>query len=333
MTSLTLLPIPTGPLASFARSAPRVLLQLTPRRLAALVMLFLASGVLVSILTTPATGWWKLHFSELGTVAGFSGYIFNGTLIATGMLIVLFAVAVHRDLRILAGVRKARGRRVLVGFKASVGVHLAAVGMIPVNLNPWLHDRAASGLMLSFLAILIIAVIRRRHVPKRLAIATGAVGLGLTTAITLFATGLLNLAGLEIIAFTLIFTWIGIFTGCLHRAVVSVSEGTHGAEEEYAAELNRVEPDQPVSGWSAATVESAPRRPSRPRLRRPTLSRPTRRPIPRSPLALRAATRPAARPRDRQGSLKSPPLRRRAVRLAAPAPPRRGCRASAAPAE
>jgi hypothetical protein len=129
MTSLTLLPNPTGRFASFARLTPQALMQFTPRRLSILVMTLLGSGVLISIITTPATGWWKLHFSELGTVAGFSGYMFNGALIATGMLIVVYAIRVHLDFKILARRRRTKGTRTLVAFKVSVGVHLAAVGM------------------------------------------------------------------------------------------------------------------------------------------------------------------------------------------------------------
>jgi GGDEF domain-containing protein len=50
----------------------------------------LAIGLLISIATTPDPLWWHLHFSRLGTFAVFSGYMFNATIILTGVGVVVF---------------------------------------------------------------------------------------------------------------------------------------------------------------------------------------------------------------------------------------------------
>ncbi len=194
------------------------------RVLAALVMGLLAVGVSLSILTTPDHSWWRLHFSELGTFPDFSGRVFNGTLVAAGGLIIAFGVRVHRDLKALQAVRTVRGSRVLIALIMSVGVNLGAVGCVPVNTNTFVHDRAASGIMASFLAILVMTVIRRRHVPVRLLRATLLVLTSLGIMIGVFIAGLVNLAALEFVGFSLIFTWIGVFTACLHRAVVQLDQ-------------------------------------------------------------------------------------------------------------
>lgn len=204
---------------------PRVvpLHRVGPSHLAALVMTVIAVGTALAIATTTDPLWWQLHFSKLGTFNDFSGHVFNGTLIVAGLLILVFAVRVHADLVARHGLPRHR-MRLFVTLVASVGVHLTIVGLIPVNANEFWHDRAASGLMLSFLGILVGTATTWRLVPRRLRQATAVVGLGLAGSIAAFIAGGLNLAGLEFIGFSLIFAWIGVFTRCLGRSPISRAE-------------------------------------------------------------------------------------------------------------
>lgn len=182
----------------------------------ALVMLFvLAGGTTLSILTTTDSGWWRLHFSELGTFSDFSGYVFNATLITTGLIIAAFAVRVHLDLRALTPVRRVKPSRVFGVFLLSVGVNLLCVGVVPLNTNSFLHDRAASGVTLSFLGMLVMVFVRRRHVPRQLLQATAGTLVSLGATIAAFATAMINLAALEAVAFTLIGIWVTVFLRCL----------------------------------------------------------------------------------------------------------------------
>lgn len=202
------------------------------RRLAMLVMSILAIGTSASVLTTADPTWWHLHFSKLGTFDDISGYLFNTTLIAAGLIIVWFARRVHIELRHLTALSGRRPSLVLIALIASVGLHLMAVGFIPVNTNEFLHDRAASGLMLSFLGILLTTLRLWRHVPRSLLAATIAVFGGLSVAIAGFATGLLNLAALELVGFSLIFAWISIFTRCVRQGVQAVERRARGEAAE-----------------------------------------------------------------------------------------------------
>jgi hypothetical membrane protein len=185
-------------------------------------------GSLTSILTTPDPNWWQLHFSQLGTFHVFSGYMFNGTLIATGTLIVGFSFRVRRvllNVRRRELLRSVRAPRVYAILVACVGFNMAMVGFIPVNQQQFLHDRAATGMTLSFAALLILTPWMLRGLPARLTRATGLIALILVVGATVFIFGIINLAAFEIIAFGLMFSWIGVFATCVetrHSPVATV---------------------------------------------------------------------------------------------------------------
>lgn len=201
-----------------ARAVSTPLVTLSSRRLSLLVMCVIGAGALLSVATTTDTIWWQLHFSQLGIYDNFSGHMFNGTLVVAGLIIVWFSVRVWHELAGLDLWRPARFQRsALVILMASVGVSLGGAGAIPVNSNEFLHDRAASGIMLSFLGILIVALCEHKRMSRRLTLSTLAVIVTLGSAITLFILGIFNLAALELVGFTMIFTWIGQFTVAVQR--------------------------------------------------------------------------------------------------------------------
>lgn len=200
--------------------------RLSSRQLSLLVMVVIGAGALLSVATTTDTIWWQLHFSQLGIYDNFSGHVFNGTLIVAGLIIVWFAVRVRHELATLERWRAARFRcSALVILMAAVGVSLGGAGAIPVSANEFLHDRAASGIMLSFLGILIVALVEHKRMPKRLTLSTLAVIVTLGSAITLFILGTFNLAALEAVGFTMIFSWIGQFTVALQRQRAEARDG------------------------------------------------------------------------------------------------------------
>lgn len=308
------------------------------RRIAFLVMGVLAIGTTLSILTTADPLWWQLHFSKLGTFHDFSGFVFNGTLISAGLIIVWFASRVRAELRTLAALRTRKPSRLMIALMVSVGVHLSVVGMIPVNTNTWLHDRAASGLMLSFLGILIVTLRLWKHVPPRLVWATIAVAAGLVLAIVGFAFGLLNLAALELVGFTLIFVWIGQFTACVRVGIRYLEQQTAASaanDDEATADCLRddaiLRPAVSAAVVSLGSVRSDRDASGAPRV--PTeVHRVPRRRIPRTGIAAKRIL-PSHRPArqvpipDRRRSTR-PPLG--ADRPVAHVLPRRGYRASAA---
>lgn len=179
----------------------------------------LLGGIGVSIATTTDDSWWRTYFSALGTFADFSGAAFNVTLITTGLLITLMVTRVHSELKSLVLVRGRRPSRIFIGLLGSTGIHLTAIGVVPINVNQFLHERAASGVMLSFLSLLVTVFFLRRHVPAALRRATyGAAG-ALAVAIPIFVMGIMNLAAFEVIGFALIFGWLSVLSRSIGRLI------------------------------------------------------------------------------------------------------------------
>lgn len=299
-----------------ATAAPSVR-EIGSRRLSQLIMIVIGAGTLLSILTTTDPLWWQLHFSRLGTFDDFSGRVFNATLVAAGAIIVWFAIRVRRELAELEAWRAARiTRTALIVLMGAVGVSLGGAGALTVDTNEFLHDRAASGIMLSFLGILVVALRERKRMSRRLTGMTLAVITILVAAIIVFVLGYINLAALELIGFTMIFTWIGEFT----RSV----------------EQLRVNADTPQAGESAETLPrvSAPRAPADPdgSAARPGLSHSHPHASPsRRRLALRSGRR--LRPRRVARRLPNGSVLRHDGARDVPARLRPGCTASEAPRE
>jgi hypothetical membrane protein len=187
------------------------------------LMILIALGCLTAIATTPDPLWWQLHFSRLGTFQVFSGYVFNGTLIATGALIVAFSLRVRREIERLGGLsvlaNHRRAAKILPVLVALVGAHLALVGFIPVNVLEFWHDRAATGMVLAFAGMLATAPWLLRGMDRKLFRATGIVTVVLVIGATIFIMGVINLAAFEVIAFGLMFWWIGVFAGCAESSI------------------------------------------------------------------------------------------------------------------
>jgi hypothetical membrane protein len=252
MTSPTFaLPVDLSPadlVAHVAVHARKALRRLTARLLAFSVMFVLATGTTLSIVTTTQTNWWQLHFSELGTFDDFSGHTFNTTLMVAGILIAGFAVRVRIDLVALTPHRRVRPSRILTACMVSVGLNLLGVGLVPLNTFEFMHDRFASGIMLSFLGLLVVVIIRRRHVNRLLLWGTVGIATGLAIAIAAFIAGLVNLAALELVGFTLIFVWVGIFTSSLEKGI---AQARHQAAASETAPRPAVARRGALSGWPA----------------------------------------------------------------------------------
>lgn len=195
------------------------LLGASPLQLAVLSLTVLLTGIGISIATTTDPLWWHLHFSRLGTFRNGSGAFFNGTLIAGGTLVTLFARSAARELRRLERrvVRRGTARTAGILF-AVVGVNLALVGCVPLNVNKTVHDNVAAAMVLGFAGLLLTSPWMMHRMPKRLVATTLGVFVYLFAGAWLFVTTTINLALFEVIAFSAMFSWSGMFVLCLMRA-------------------------------------------------------------------------------------------------------------------
>ena len=183
--------------------------RMTTQRLTTLLVTFIAIGTLAAMLTTSDPDWWKLHFSQLGTFNDLSSFLFNGTLIAGGLLVTTFTLYVGADLRALG--EPERGIRITTTALAIMGVMLALVGVFPVDVNMWMHNLSASGMTLMFLLLLVGGPWILRRMPRAYFLAAWAFLAALIASIVLFVVGYFGLTAFEIIVFALIFGWLAVF--------------------------------------------------------------------------------------------------------------------------
>lgn len=199
--------------------------RMTTQRMSSLLMAFIVLGTLTAMVTTPDPEWWTVHFSQLGTFDDLSSWVFNGTLIAGGLLVTTFAVYIANDMTALAAagiLADPRSPRIVPALFVVMGIMLAFVGICPVDVNLLVHNVSASGMAAMFLALLISGPKLLRGMPRTYFVASWAF-LGATVAsVVLFAVGYFSLTAFEIIVFALIFGWISVFIRFLGAAGAAV---------------------------------------------------------------------------------------------------------------
>lgn len=125
-------------------------------QLSSVLGVFMVSGVLTSMMTANDPDWWQLHFSSLGAGGGVSGYAFNGTLILAGLSIAAIAGFVSNDFAQIQTKRpefqEVRTNLIRV-FMVLLGLFLACVGVFVYNIHPGIHNSAAGGMAVMFVAL------------------------------------------------------------------------------------------------------------------------------------------------------------------------------------
>lgn len=197
--------------------------SMTTQRMSSLLMTFIVIGTLTAMVTTPDPEWWTVHFSHLGSFDALSSWIFNGTLIAGGLLVTTFAVYIANDMeeQVRAGVLKnPRGARIVPVLFVVMGIMLACVGIFPVDVNLALHNISASGMAAMFIVLLVSGPTLLRGMPRSYFVASWSFFAATIASVILFvpAVGYFSLTAFEIIVFALIFGWIAVFIRFLEAA-------------------------------------------------------------------------------------------------------------------
>lgn len=300
---------PTPPRVRLHRAVTG-LLHADALRLAVLALTILLTGLGISIATTTNPQWWRLHFSQLGTYGDASAMFFNGTLILGGSTVLLFARAAARQLRPLEGTRVRRGTAKTARILFSVvGANLALVGCVPLTTNGFVHDRVAAAMVLGFAGLLLTSPFMMHRFPKRLVLTTGFVFVGLFAGAWVFVAGTINLALFEVIAFSAMFGWSGVFLSALAAC------GAPTAQAEPAVSASASTEPVPAGLATASDAEA----------RVTTGTEVVEVTTPAGP-----AVSSAHRVPRRSRASRMPVRRRRGAHAGALSHPRRGCRASAA---
>ncbi|NDK32537.1 hypothetical protein [Nesterenkonia haasae] len=240
--------------------------RITAFSLSTLLAVFMASGVLVSMIFAENPFWWHVMFSELGTgQAGLTSFwTFNTTLVVSGIIITTLTAFITRDLEIWASherVRVARRladranedrsstgkvrRRTRVANALSghfrtpriallrvvmivMGLSLAGVGLVPINVHHDLHSLVTGIFGLSFLFILLAVPYLLPGFPRSFYLLSFVAAAGLVFAFLLWMpVNYWNLTSLELVGAAILFAWLIVFIRNLAALVERVRRSDH----------------------------------------------------------------------------------------------------------
>ena len=188
--------------------------RISTTSVSAVLALFLASGVMTSMITAEDPYWWQVHFSSLGGTNSFSSYAFNLTLIIAGMVTVALSDFVAEDFAKLK-----QGGTFLIdkvsavrGSLALIGLFLAGVGAFPYNVFPIIHLLTAAGMAIVFICLLSMLP---RLMPSfsHAFFTMSFIFLGAIVAALVLFKGFdyLTLTAFELISAVIIFSWLVVF--------------------------------------------------------------------------------------------------------------------------
>ena len=168
---------------------------------------FIVSGAITSMMSATDPLWWQKNLSTLGIGNDISSLAFNVTLIIAGIMVT--TIAHYATAPLPASTRaEARGRTLVRVALMVIGILLACVGAFPLDRNETIHNYSASGMAVVYVA-LVIAFPWLVPSISRVFVILGYVYVGVIVVLAVFfISGYYNLTAVELVAFTLIFSWL-----------------------------------------------------------------------------------------------------------------------------
>ncbi|MDI3329478.1 MAG: hypothetical protein QJR09_01935 [Micrococcus sp.] len=254
--------------------------RISTRSLSSLLAVFMASGMIVSMLLAENPFWWHAFFSELGTgQAGIlSFWTFNTTLSVSGLVLTTLASFITQDLYAWARARESAGGRrarihVLRWGLVVIGLCMMGAGVVPINLSDPVHSTFIRVLGVVF--ILMLATIQwwLPGFPAAVYVASYLmVALGMVATLLWLPLRYYNLTGFELAMAGIVYAWLVVFIRNLDAVLTVAGIGDAERDGEMAAleatataEAARSAPAPPVTApvTTRATTTAATRLPYR----------------------------------------------------------------------
>jgi hypothetical protein len=217
--------------------------RISTRSLSSLLAVFMASGMIVSMLLAENPFWWHAFFSELGTgQAGIlSFWTFNTTLTVSGLVLTTLASFITQDLYAWARARESAGGRrarinVLRWGLVVIGLCMIGAGIVPINLSDPVHSTFIRALGAVF--ILMLATIQwwLPGFPAAVYVASYLmVVLGVVATLLWFPLRYYNLTGFELAMAGIVYAWLVVFIRNLDAVLTVAGLGDAGRDEEMEA--------------------------------------------------------------------------------------------------
>ncbi|WP_345761747.1 hypothetical protein [Diaminobutyricibacter sp. McL0608] len=168
---------------------------------------FIVSGAITSMMSATDPLWWQKNLSTLGMGNDISSLTFNVTLIIAGIMVT--TIAHYATAPLPATTRaEARGRTLVRVGLMIIGILLACVGAFPLDRNEEIHNFSASGMALVYVVMVIAFPWLVPSIP-RVFVILGYVYVGVIVVLAaFFISGYYNLTAVELVAFSLIFSWL-----------------------------------------------------------------------------------------------------------------------------
>ena len=188
--------------------------------LAAVLAVFLAVGLIASMLGSSDPDWWVDNLSALGMTTSTSARAFSITLIVAGFIVTTIARYVTRDIP-TANPRGVPGARVCLVL---VGLFLMGVGIFPVDTFFGVHTGVTIAAVVAFGVLVIRMPVWLTDMP-RVFVIVGWLFLAITLVVVVFFfTGYYTLTAVELVGGTLVFTWLILFIRNAAAARTDVGE-------------------------------------------------------------------------------------------------------------
>ncbi|MCB0160060.1 MAG: hypothetical protein KDD83_18135 [Caldilineaceae bacterium] len=193
-------------------------IRVNTRRLLTLIIVIIAGGIYLTVTQIDDPLWWQISFSYLGKYESNVNYIFNGTLIFAGILLLVWLGYFMSDYRIVVahGVAAARWEKWVRFALVWLAVAVALVGIFKSNFTPFssiMHNLAAYSLAGVFGLLMVGARWIVPGFPREFFSTSWLLVALLALTLVAAALGRVNTVGLEVAAFGLGITWLTGFVG------------------------------------------------------------------------------------------------------------------------
>lgn len=187
-------------------------------KLLTLVVVIVAGGIYLTATTIDDPLWWQISFSYLGKMESNAKYIFNATLVFSGILLLTWMGYFMSDYRVLVrhGIAaKQYYKWVRIGL-AWLAIGIMLVGIFKSNFTPFsslMHNLSAYSLAVVFGLLMFGGKWIVPGFSREFFVSSWTLVALLIATLISAALGRMNTVGLEIVAFALGMAWLSLFVG------------------------------------------------------------------------------------------------------------------------
>lgn len=189
--------------------------SMTSSKLVNLLVAFIISGVLASIVTAGDSHWWTHHFSALGAGGTTSSYAFNLTMILGGMIIIGLVDYIMIDLASIDSISarwSLSSANIIRILFIIIGISMIGIAIFPYDSFYFVHNVFGYGMSLVFLTIIFILPWIVPFLSKIFfAVSYVAVFLGLFSYYAWCGLDRISFITFELILGFIIFIWLVLF--------------------------------------------------------------------------------------------------------------------------